>query len=198
MTMSSRTRKRRKPVAGVRPWAAVTLAVDPGDHCGCAIYDHGTYYDSGVGDGYDVEFIRKWIERGVFVADKRELPLVLVLEKPPAGGRPYKGTNRSPLGAASVIGCRKLWRRQWGRHADTVARYVVDVFPSSWRSAVLGTLINPQGRERLRAAVEKHNDATRAAKFSQDEAAAICIGVWASNAAEVAAVLPEKLRTCAS
>lgn len=196
--MSSRPKRKPAPaarIAGYKPWAAVTLCVDAGEKCGVAIYDHGIYWDSGYGDGYDASWIQMWICSGAFVAEQRELPLVLVLEKPPAGGRAFPG--RSPAGPASVIGSRKLWRKQWNKNADTVNRYVVDVYPPSWRGPVLGTVINPQPRERLRAAVEKHNDARRAEQMEPNEAAAICIGVWSSNAPDVAAVLPRKLRQCA-
>jgi hypothetical protein len=193
----TRPKKQRAP-AGVKPWAVVTLNVDAGEHCGVSIYDHGVYYDSGHGNGYDAEWISGWIEPAVFVAQSRQLPLVLVLEIPPGGGRPYKGTNRSPAGAASVTGSCKLWRARWAKNVETVTRYTANVYPVTWRSAVLSTIINPQPRERLRAAVEKFNDASRASEMSQDESAAICIGVWSSNAPEVARVLPERLRLCAS
>lgn len=194
--MRAKRKKRLRPVAGIRPWASVVLSVDPGDKCGVAIYNHGVYYDSAVGDGYDPTFIAMWIGQAVFVAQQCDEPLVLVLEKPPAGGRGFG--NRSPLGAGSVQGSRKLWKKLWTKHTETVSRYVVDVYPPCWRSRVLGTIIDPQPRERLRAAIEKHGDASRAGVFSQDEAAAVCIGVWASNAPEVADVLPVKLRLCAS
>lgn len=193
--MGQSTSRRAAP-AGIKPWALVTLCVDAGEHCGVAIYDHGVYFDSGHGDGYDPTFIAHWIGTAVFVAQQRELPLVLVTERPPAGGRAFKG--RTPAGPASVEGSRKLWKKLWHKHTETVTRRQVFVYPATWRAAVLGTLINPQPRERLRASVEKWNNASRAADMSQDEAAAVCIGVWASNAQRVAKVLPQRLRLCVS
>lgn len=186
--------KKARVVPGYKPWAAVTLNVDGGEHCGVSVYDSGTYFDSGHGDGYDPAWIDEWIVRGVMHAEAMELPLVLVLEKPPAGGRPYKGTKRAPAGAASVTGSCKLWRRRWRRNPDTVTKRLVEVYPPTWRGAVLGSLIDPQPRERLRAAIEKWGNAAKQDKMEQNESAAICIGIWSSNAGEVAKALPQKLR----
>lgn len=205
------SKRRPKVVAGVKPWSCVTLSVDPGERCGVAIYDHGVYYDSACGDGYDTAFIAHWICEALFVARRWGVPLVLVLEKPPAGGRPFmaRGAARSRhgtrfqaiAGMGSVIGCRKLWQRTWTKAQGTVGRYVVDVYPPTWRAPVLGTLVNVAPRERVRASIEKYGKAADGGVrgMPQDECAAICIGIWASNAPKVLAVLPAKLREkCAS
>jgi hypothetical protein len=197
---ASAAARKRKPVLvpGVKPWACVTLNVDCGESCGVAIYNQGVYYDSGHGDGYSDSWIAGWLERALFVMRRTNLPLVLVLEKPPMGGKPYPATKnkpqRSPAGAASVLGCRKLWLRVWNRSDGVCKRYHIDVVPPTWRGPVLGSLVDPQPRERLRASIEKHNNASMAKIMQQDECAAICIGVWSSNAEPVAAVLPKKLR----
>lgn len=194
------SRKRAKLVLppGVKPWACVTLCVDPGESCGVAIYDQGVYYDSGCGDGFDAKFHERWIAEALFVGRRWGVPVVLVMEQPPAGGKPFKvgGRVRSIAGTGSVIGCRKLWQRSWSKYEGTVTRYVVHVYPPTWRAPVLGTLINPAPREAMRASMEKYGNATagRARGQPPDECAAICIGIWASNARQVLAVLPKRLQ----
>lgn len=180
-------RKRRpvkpRPPAAHKPWRAMTLTVDPGTHCGAAIFINGCYVDSGQGDGYDVAWIELWIKNARFFAAAARLPLVLVLERPPRGGQAFAGRN--PAGPASVIGSRKLWTRTWC-HMDTVHRHRCDVYPVSWRAAVLGMCRGPL-LERM-TLVRASNLAGKVMRYP-DEAVATCMGEWASRAGVVGQVL---------
>lgn len=183
---SSRCHRRRRCAAAppsYRPWSCCVLAVDPGEHCGVSVFCRGAYVDSGMCDGFDVQAIERWVANARYFAQAVRLPLVLVLEKPPKGGAAFAG--RSPAGPASVMGCRKLWRRTWQR-MDVVTRLRCDVYPVTWRSQVLAITRGP---------LLERNEALRARLLagrvlgSHDEAVAVLIGEWGSHAAVVGELL---------
>lgn len=187
-----RPRRAHSAPDSYRPWPCMVLSVDPGEQCGVAVHRAGLYVDSGNGDGYDSDFIGRWIDNAAHFARSIALPLVLVLEKPPAGGRAYAGRNL--LGSASVIGCRKQWLRLWTRHVHVRKRHRCDVLPQTWRSRVLGVTQGPQLElHEMMGAARISGRSTR----SRDEAAAILIGQWASRAAPVGAVLVPASRKAA-
>lgn len=183
-TSSRKRPKRPGPPDAHTPWKCLVLAVDPGEHCGVAIYRRGFYIDSAHGHGFDPAFIDAYIGHAVFYAQAVELPLVLVLERPPKGGQAFKG--RSPEGPASVIGCRKLWRSRWAAHDGTVRRLVCDVYPVTWRSRVLGIT---RGPELGTAELGRARQLVRRELSSRDEAAANLIAEWASRAGRVGQLL---------
>lgn len=164
---------------GLRTWPVVLLCVDPGDHCGVSVFVSGVYVDSCHGDGYDSSFVDRCIDNALFFARQVHVPPVLVRERPPRGGAPYKGRNYA--GAASVVGCRKLWQRAWQR-AGAKRKLCVDVYPQSWRSQVLGITTGPmlERAELMRGSHVAGKDIQ-----SRDEAAAVLIGEWASRASAV-------------
>lgn len=193
-------RKRRRAVrssAGhpdvYKPHDVMVLSVDPGDKCGAALTLRGQYVDSGHGHGYDPRFISKWICTGRDFARLAGVPLILVLEKPPMGGAAYPGRNLS--GAASVIGCRKLWLSLWRQCADVKTRLHADVYPVRWRARVVGTGSGPdlESRELAGAARVAHR-----VFVSRDEAAAVCIGQWAARAGALGQLLHPVKKTGAS
>jgi len=180
------SRKRKAPPpATFKPWPCVTLSVDPGESCGVAIFQRGKYVDSSHGDGYDTRWVEQWISNALFYADALGLPTVLILEEPPRGGAAYAGRN--VLGAGSVIGCRKVWLHAW-MAAPVVKRRRVSVYPQSWRAPLFGTSRNTAPQEALHAGRAKFGFQS---VVQADEAAAICIGSWASVAGQVGAVLPD-------
>lgn len=193
-----RSKRKPKPPARLVAWSCVVLAVDPGEKCGVAIFWRGGYVDSRAIDGYDPKAIAYWITNANWYANALshlydcKVPVVLVLEKPPRGGQAFEG--RSPAGPASVIGCRKLWQHMW-RELAKVKRLRCDVYPVSWRAAMLGMVGGPLLKRmeglRANAIAGKH-------MHSHDEAVAVLIGAWASRAGEVGLVLNSKGKRHAS
>lgn len=165
-------------------WQCVTLCVDPGEHCGVAVFRVGKYVDSGHGDGFDLDFIGRWISRTALYARKLELPLVLVREKPPKGGMPYEGRNA--FGGASVLACRKLWQRAWKQCPVVRTRLSCDVYPVTWRARILGIT---SGEQLERAEFRRAAQLAQRPLTSRDEAAACVIGEWSCFAGAVGAVL---------
>lgn len=183
---------KRKQVGTVKAFDGVIVAIDPGEHCGWAIYRRDACVDSGSCNGFAADVALKVLAAAQFFADVLEQPLVMVMEKPPAGGRAYAGRNA--MGAGSVMVSRKLWRNAWRAHCAAMrARGKVmgaplprvghraDVYPQSWRSAVLGVTYGPhlQDAEWTRAAGVMGKPANR---VSRDEVAAVLIGLWAARA----------------
>lgn len=185
---SHRWRRARKPQApgAFHPWPCVVLAVDPGAHCGVAMYMRGKCVESGFFDGFDVTAIWRWLGAAQCVAQANGLPLLLAMEAPPMGGAPYPG--RSPEGVGSMIGCRKVWLYTWQERA-AIKRLRCDVYPVTWRARVLGLTRGPllETTELLHGSRLAGNDVK-----SRDQAAAVCIGAWASHAPEVGRVLGPK------
>jgi len=185
--------KRPPPPPSLKPLPCVILAVDPGESCGVSIWQHGQYVSSGVCDGYLQTEMFVWLNRAERVAARLSLPIVLVRELPPMGGRGYRRggsvqRSRNLYGAASVLGSRKVWQKVWEASEYTVSGKRVDVLPQTWRRFVLGTVGGP-----LLERVEL-DYATRVigrAPATRDEAAAVGIGRWACHAGEVVAKLPK-------
>lgn len=182
--LKSKRKPKPVPCDSFRPWPCVTLCSDPGERCGVSVFRVGSYVDSGFGDGFDAAFMTRWIGHAAIFARALSLPLVLVLEQPPKGGRPYEG--RGPLGVASVIGSRKVWLHTWKHSAITRTKLRCNVYPVTWRARVLG--ITPgDGLERAEFLRAMH--LARKPLISRDEAAAILIGEWSCRAGVVGALL---------
>lgn len=186
-------RKRVGPPHSLTPHICFVLAVDPGSHSGWAIFNHqGHYVDSGSCSGFDLPMMLHVMGGARFFADAVRARLVLVMEKPPRAGMPFKG--RSVIGAATVIATRKIWQQAWQEHCRrrrelgerVPVRYAVDVYPQQWRGAVLGMcsgeLLPAAEDQRVRAL------AGRLPK-SRDEIAAVLIGAWGCRAGAVGQVL---------
>lgn len=172
----------------MRPLQCYTLAVDPGVHCGVAIYGRGKYIDSSHGDGYSVEWIRRWIDAARYFARVEGLPLVLVLEKPPRGGGAFFG--RSPEGPASVIGSRRLWLHEWAELGMPAGMHC-DVYPVTWRARILGMTSGPVLE---RAELVRASGIMCRPLQSRDEAAATLIGEWSCRSGAIAALLSSAKR----
>jgi len=181
-------RKPRLP-ASPTPWPAAVLAVDPGESCGVCLMVRGEFVDSGHGYGFSPEFMDSWIERSAELAAGERLKLVLVMEKPMAGGRAFPGRN--PATGGVVIGCRKLWLARWKKSAKTVSKYVVSVYHSTWRARILGM---GRGGGQVLIAAERNRAQTVSTQpaTAHDESVARLIALWGSRAGEVGALLPKK------
>lgn len=203
----SRARK-PKPPPSMKPWPCVILAVDTATNSGWSVWRDGSLLKSGeqrVDDALayiDVAHICR--DALSYCPEGTGNGLgVLVLERPWGGG--WKATAGLAIAA-------KMWRDGW-EAAGGSARRVVRVYPATWRSAVLGkarrgkhdTEDAIRQAESTVAVALKANagighrvaNGTFAAVYA-DEAAAICIGKWATHAGEVGKVLPAKIRKAAA
>lgn len=175
--MSATSAKRAKkthlpPSYDAHPCAV--LAVDPGESSGWAIYVHGGLVASGECDvfGHDPEWVI-----GSFLAC--EGPHVVVVERPFM----VRFGTQVAVGAGDVI---------WRRHAERagLGRRIVRVYPATWRARVTG--MSNAKREAARAVEQEHAARVAGRAVGPDQAAAICIGLWAIRAGEVAAKIPKK------
>jgi hypothetical protein len=182
---AQRPRRRRVrrvlPPASATPHECVALAIDTAELSGwCAITGKDEFLAFGEADTLDGPALRYIVRWAQSHADRRGLPLVLVLES--AWGGP--AWVLLGLGAA-----RERWLSAWRDEGLPKSR-VVSVQPSEWRARVLGKRWSKARREEVRA----HEQAIAAATVSQpvrgDEAAAILIARWAMRCAKVARVLP--------
>jgi hypothetical protein len=119
--------------------------------------------------------------------------VVLVLEKP------WKGDNaRAYVGLG---GARMMWLSAW-ENAGGSKRRIVSVYPQTWRARLFGKTVGTLPLERAFARSSKSSRARGMGhglppEIGPDEAAAICIGKWATHAGEVGAVLPKRVREAA-
>lgn len=181
----SRVKSPRKPKLRLTPSHTpidcVVLAVDTAKNSGWSLWVRGKYVDSGeigiMDHGRMVARIR-YCMGVVMDSGLSSEKFVLVLERSWGGGR----HQIEGLGAA-----RHAWLSAWcDAHATKTPRRVVRVYPATWRARIFGTTKQTSGRESSFGLVHKGSAA------GGDEAAAICIGAWASHAGEVAAVLAPK------
>lgn len=187
--------KRVRPAPSPHPWRAVVLGVDAARSSGWAIMFGGALLQSGEANkDRDAELLRV-CGVAVMQAERRDVPCVMVLEKPP--NIIHSGAQASTflgLGAA-----RQAWLSAW-RTQGGVRRRVVSVIPARWRGALGirsrsskgGLTVAQQERERALSHVKACGQGL--VELGGDEAAAICIAEWGSRAGEVGAVLPAKLR----
>ena len=185
----------------VHPWRAVVLGVDAAKRSGWAIMFGGQLLESGEANkDRDPELLRV-CSIALRHAEKRDVPCVMVLERPP--NRVHPGRQASTL--IGLGAARQAWEMAW-RTQGGVRKRIVHVLPVTWRSA-LGIVnqaskggLSTAEHERERAYVHTRKRALTArpawitTEVGADEAAAICIAEWGSRAGETGAVLPEKLR----
>jgi hypothetical protein len=145
---------------------------------GWSIWDHGQLVSSGEVGIDDWITLTRICERAM----ERGETCVLVLE------RPFGGSNSGTLMALGAA--HHAWRKAWKLTGGS-SRKIVRVDVSTWRSQVLGMTRGPglQQRERETALSFKGGS-----DVGPDEAAAICIGRYATHAGEIGAVLSARIR----
>ena len=177
-------RESRAPSFTAHP--CVILAVDPGAKSGWAIFDRGRYVTSGVATrslGRKVA-----IDSATDQAKMSGLPLVIVAEKWTAGGLHANPATMAGLGAA------------WGMWAEAIEEAgipkarIVRVFPQTWRAAILQPRRGTKSEVLKAMSVVRAQAITGMADVNHDEADAVCIGLWATKAAVVAAKIPKRRR----
>jgi len=172
---------KREPASAV-PWRCVVLAVDTAARSGWSVRIAGRQSSFGEADTLDSKALDYIVSWSLYLADRRELPLVLVLEAPFGG----------PVQMLLALGAaRERWLIAWRRHGLSESS-TVRVQPSTWRGPVLG----PQWVSAPRAEVRAHEQLVAAAMLGErvraDEAAAVLIGRWAERAPQVGRVLERR------
>jgi hypothetical protein len=188
--MAARKKKPRLP-ASVTPHSCVILSVDTAQRSGWCVYVDGKYASSGEIDMLDPSLstdqcgLSGWSTDRVCLhalwecAEYEGRPAVLVFE------RPFRGTTQGQwIGA---------WKQAWALNSGHKRR-VCGVYPSSWRARVLGPGWARAGREQVRKMELAVAARIAGRDVKPDEAAAICIGDWATKAGEVLALLPKRRR----
>lgn len=174
----TKPRKRKpKPPPSFRPWECVVLALDPAATTGWAIWASGRLHSSGefpIFTGAGTREASRIVELLVDIGDTLGLPVVVVAERSWGG--------RMGTGETSAVG---FWRFALLAHQVAKASVLL-VYPATWRARVLPKGMASAERDAVRAC--EQTEAARLTKSAQvgaDEAAAVLIGKWASQAGEV-------------
>jgi hypothetical protein len=183
---------RKAPPPAPRSWQAIVLGVDTARNSGWAISAAGKHVQSGELDTHDAEAIRKVVATAVLRAWAEVLPCVLVEEKP------WGGTVATVAGLGAA---REAWEGAWRDLAEGHRGKIVRVHPSTWRAAILGKgyVGKPRGvcrdAERSMAlGIIGHPGGKHPLAIGHDEAPAVCIARWGSQAGEVGLVLSNRAR----
>lgn len=172
---STRKPRKARPAASYAPHDAAVLAIDTAQCSGWAIYLHGDLVSRGEIDMLTPTGLSE-ANDVCLLALSYSAPGVLVFE------RPFRGTSQG-----GYIGA---WRSAWVA-AGGRKRAQIGVYPATWRARVLGSPC--MTREAARAAEQRRAlKETLGMPVGPDEAAAVCIGLWAIRAGEVGAVLPKR------
>lgn len=182
-------RRKRAPAgpASYTAWPCVILAVDAGRVSGWSVFVSGSPVAAGHGDVPAV--CRYAIKDVIKAAVETGLPVVVAAESWPLRWRP----NGAP---------REAWG-MWLASLDGMVpkRRIVRVQVGRWSAKILGSCALSTAQRRQRSVAVAGASLLRAGwpartlssvpEWSHDEAAAVCIGLWASHAAEVGRVLPK-------
>ena len=175
-------RKASKPWASLKPWPCMILAIDPGKSSGWSIWFNGDYIESGECSSFDDPELTKVVALVIHLAQEAQVPSALVLEK-----HPWHGRGRHV--GAGLEAAKEIWRAKWVACGGVKAR-MLQVHLNTWRSAILGKTTGKEVIEREQRTAK----AIAKRDVGADEAAAICIGRWATVSALVGDSLPKKFR----
>lgn len=167
-----------------RPFAllsCVILAIDPGKASGWAVFVCGQCVASGVAKSHETRTLA--IDLALVEAERHKLPFVVAAEKWTAGGW---ASHTAMMGLGASWGD---WRTAL-ELAEVPKARVVRVHPQTWRARVLGAPRAAKSDQLKKLAVV-HASREVGHTPETDEADAICIGVWATRAPEVAAKMPK-------
>jgi len=179
--------KRKPPPPSFRPWRAVVLALDAAESSGWAIWSCGKLACSGeVRSIYADEGVRevvRVVEQAKAFAAQLRVPWVAILEAS-WGGHMSVGTS-----AASGYWIFAL------RNAQLPRARIGEVYPARWRARVLPKGMHSAKRDVVRACeIEFASRVVGGRDVGSDEAPAILIGKWGTQAGEVGAMLPKNAR----
>ena len=180
-------RKRAKIDPSFRPWAAVVLALDAGTCSGWSIWSLGKLASSGEFNIYTDAGLRevvRVVEQSKAYAAQLRVPWVAMIERA-WGGRMGVG-----------LGCAAGFWMFAIRNAQCPRSRIGSVLPNVWRARAL-----PKGSTKLSRAAVRVVEVDTAQPFvhgrnvGDDEAPAILIGKWGTQAGEVGAMLPKNARS---
>lgn len=168
------------------PHNCAILAVDPGDTSGWSTWIDGKLYDSGTCDspyeGSPFCLVSQAIHAAGGLPKNGGKTLVMVIERPFR----VRFANQTSIGAVD-----KIWRVA----AEQCGLKIVRVYPSTWRSRVLGGRWANAKRDAVRVQEQAFVEHQYGIKnVHPDEAPAILIGKWGTTAGEVGAKLPKRAR----
>lgn len=174
------------PLDSKTPHRCVILAFDQAIRSGWCSTRLGFYVDSGEiseSAGPDYEVGLEVIMRRAYAAGMVDaVPCVIVFEKP---------FSRSVEGIATQIRVKRRILAVWRRVAVGNGGKVVQVPVPTWRSRILGEIKGPNLRF-LESETANIFSGQPTAVLGPDQNAAICIAKWATNAGEVAKVIPQR------
>ena len=175
-------RKRERIDPSFRPWRAVVLALDAGTTSGWSIWVLGKLASSGEFPIYTDNGLRevvRVVEQAKSYASSLRVPWVALVEQA-WGGRMGVG-----------LGCAAGYWMFAIRNAQCPRSRIGSVLPNVWRARVL-----PKGSTKLSRVdvrvVEQAiaSEVVQGRDVGEDEAPAILIGKWSTQAGEVGAMLP--------
>lgn len=159
------------------------LAIDPGKNAGAALFVRGVLIESWqVKPGGESAIVAEAVVRA------EGEPLVVVRENWMLGGR-RKGDKTRHQHIGMLPGLGVAWGRWEGAllNVGVPASRIVKVYSRTWQSRVLsGRVLTRESAIAIakeRASTLAHRD------VGEDEAVAICIGIWATEAPDTLAAL---------
>lgn len=163
----------------MKPIPHVILAVDAATASGWSIWLDGEIVAFGKASTRDPLSISSVCKHAVGLGQERGRKAVLVIEHSVFRGR----SMRTAVGLGAKVGAWEIMWRQEGGHANKTIR----VSPNEWRKPTIGVTRGPL--------IHKHEMAKATAVLgrepdTQDEAAAIVIGYWATYSSRVARKVP--------
>lgn len=173
------------PPPSFRPWRCVVLALDAAECTGWALYVLGKLEGSGEFPIYSDEGVAevvRVVERAKGAALAIGVPWVCVVEATWGG--------RMGLGTPAAVG---YWTFAL-RNAQLPRARIGEVYPATWRARTLPRGMHAAKRDDVRACEQLTASAFAARTVGPDEAPAILIGKWATQAGEVGAMLPKNAR----
>ncbi len=180
--------KKSAPPPSFRPWRCVVLSLDVGDRSGWAVHSLGKLVESGEFEIYSEAGVAE-VLRVVGTAKAHALqlgvPWVAMCERPWGGSM---GTS-----APASYG---YWLFAM-RNAQLLLSSVGKVYPNTWRARMLPRGTVGSARDIIRAAELQTASAYvkgRPGIVGNDQAPALLIGKWATQAGETAELLPKNAR----
>ena len=178
--------KKAKPPPSFRPWACVVLAVDEGACSGWAVWVKGKLASHGEFNIYTEKGVRevvRVVETAKSFGALHGIPWVAIFELP-WGGNMGLGTTKA----------EGYWTFPL-RNAQLPLARIGHVYPATWRARTLASGMHAARRVIVKAhEVEVASKLTKRSEMGEDQAAAILIGKWATQAGEVGEMLPKNAR----
>lgn len=165
------------------PHQCTILAIDPGRTSGWALFVRGVCVASGVAKTHEER--ESFADLAIVTATARGVPLVVVGEIWTPGGK--FGGARTMAGVGASWG---QWLAAFEAAGIPKAR-VMRVKVQTWRAAVLGGAFGRTTEQWHAMAMRRAEHAIGRTPVDANEAEAVCIGIWATYAPEVARKIPK-------